>query len=271
MTTAVTGGTFMPRLGRLARGLVVAMVAMVGCGDGGSAASHANPSTTTASKSTTSKASLAQAKFLIEHNATDDDTGYQLFVDGEPWNRLTVEGPGGGVIEVNALGNMFGFGLTEGFFETNEPPGAVVPLEDVLSLFPEGRYEFEAVSVDGTILRRTATLTHTIPAEPEILSPAEGAVVDPHNLVVDWNPVEESLTSGRLTIEGYQVIISKDVVLKPSESFFKSEMSVFLPASTTILTVPSEFLEPRTAYEIEVLAIESSGNQTIALRAFETQ
>lgn len=271
MTTAMTGGTFMPRLGRLARGLVTAVVAMLGSGDGGSAAPHTNLTASTVSNATPSKASLAQAKFLIEHNATDDDTGYQLFVDGEPWNRLTVEGPGGGVIEVNALGAMVGFGLTEGFFETNEPPGAEFPLEDVLALFPEGKYVFEAASVDGPTLRGTATLTHTIPAEPEIRSPAEGAVVDPRNLVVSWNPVEESLTGGRLTIEGYQVIVAKDVDLKPSESFFKSEMSVFLPASTTSLTVPSEFLEPRTAYGIEVLAIESSGNQTIAQRTFETQ
>jgi hypothetical protein len=96
-------------------------------------------------------------------------------------------------------------------------------------------------------------------------------VVDPGNLVISWNPVEASLTGGKITIEGYQVIVAKEVAEKPTESLFKSELSVFLPASRTSVTVPSEFLEPGADYQFEVLAIETSGNQTIASQAFQTQ
>jgi hypothetical protein len=257
----------MPRLGRLAGGVLIAAIAMLGCGNGVSSA----PAQANTSAATAGGGKLAQAKFLIEHNATDEDTGFQIFLDGDPWNQLTVEGPGNGVLEVNARGALVDFGLTEGFFETNEPPNAEFPIEDVLALFPEGKYDFVATSVEGGSLRGTATLTHTIPAKPEILTPADGAVVDPGNLVISWNPVEASLTGGKITIEGYQVIVAKEVAEKPTESLFKSELSVFLPASRTSVTVPSEFLEPGADYQFEVLAIEKSGNQTIASQAFQTQ
>jgi hypothetical protein len=46
--------------------------------------------------------------------------------------------------------------------------------------------------------------------------------------------------------------------------------SVDLPASTTSVTVPAEFLEPGTQYKVEVLAIEASGNQTITEVEFMT-
>jgi hypothetical protein len=35
--------------------------------------------------------------------------------------------------------------------------------------------------------------------------------------------------------------------------------------------VPAEFLEPNTVYELEVLALEGSGNQTISVGFFKTQ
>ena len=38
---------------------------------------------------------LEEAKLNIEHNATDKDTGFQGFIDGEGWQRLDVRGPGG--------------------------------------------------------------------------------------------------------------------------------------------------------------------------------
>ena len=43
---------------------------------------------------------LKDAKLNIEHNATDRDTGFQGFVDGEGWRRLDVRGPKGPVAAV---------------------------------------------------------------------------------------------------------------------------------------------------------------------------
>jgi hypothetical protein len=36
------------------------------------------------------------------------------------------------------------------------------------------------------------------------------------------------------------------------------------------LCVPAEFLEPNTVYELEVLALEASGNQTVIVGFFLT-
>jgi hypothetical protein len=111
-------------------------------------------------------------KLLIEHNATAEDTGFQVFLDGEPWNRLDIEGPDGRpLLEIRGRGALRRLGLTELFFETNEPANAEVPIEELLARFPEGEYEFEGRSIEGDEMAGTATLTHTIPRGPRILSP----------------------------------------------------------------------------------------------------
>lgn len=51
----------------------------------------------------------------------------------------------------------------------------------------------------------------------------------------------------------------------------KRGLSMYLPATVTSITVPAGFLEPATAYDWEVLAIEESGNQTLSSSSFETQ
>jgi hypothetical protein len=45
---------------------------------------------------------------------------------------------------------------------------------------------------------------------------------------------------------------------------------VHVPAALDALSVPAEFFEPETVYELEVLALEESGNQTITVGFFVT-
>jgi hypothetical protein len=213
---------------------------------------------------------FADVKFLIEHNASAEDTGFQMFVDGEPWNRLTLEGPEDRVLlTIRAGGPLRTLGLTELFFETNEPPNAELPIEELLAGFPEGEYEFRGRSVEGAELTGTATLTHAIPAAPRILSPAEGAFVDPGNTVIRWEPVAESITGSPVTIVGYEVIVVKPVAVS-LPGFSKPALSVRVTGSATSLTVPAEFFEPGTEYGLEVLALEAGGNQTISASSFRT-
>jgi hypothetical protein len=47
-------------------------------------------------------------------------------------------------------------------------------------------------------------------------------------------------------------------------------MSFDVSAETTSLTIPPELLDSGTEYELEILAIEKSDNQTISLIFFET-
>ena len=214
---------------------------------------------------------FADAKFIIEHNATDEDTGFQAFLDGEPWNRLSIEGPDGQkLLEIRARGELRTLGLTELFFETDEPPNKEVPIEELLARFPEGEYEFEGRSVEGERMTGTANLSHLIPAGPEILAPPEGAVVDPNNTVIEWKPVTQSINGKPVDIAGYEVIVGKIVRTPRPAGFSKIVLSAHVTPSTTSLTVPPEFFEPATEYDFEVLALEAGGNQTISSSSFST-
>jgi hypothetical protein len=213
---------------------------------------------------------FSDVKILIEHNATAEDTGFQVFLDGEPWNRLDIEAPNGRpLLEIRGRGQLRTLGLTELFFETNEPANADVPIEELLARFPEGEYEFEGRSIEGEEMTGTATLTHAIPKGPEIVSPTEGAVVDPAHTVIRWNPVTETITSAPVAIVGYEVIVTKPIDVPPP-GFSKPVLSVHVSASTTSLTVPPEFFEPGITYDLEVLALEAGGNQTITSSTFMT-
>ena len=55
---------------------------------------------------------LKQAKLIIEHNATDSDTGFQGFIDSEGWQKLEVTGSQGVVLSLEARGKLGSLGLT---------------------------------------------------------------------------------------------------------------------------------------------------------------
>ena len=206
---------------------------------------------------------FSAAKIIFEVNATDEDAGIQVFLDGKPWKVVKIFNPDNEqIFKVLGTGNLGMFGLTELFSESNEPPFEEVPLAEVLAMFPAGKYRFEGTTVEGASLKSTATLSHVIPCGPEIVS----SETLPFNMArIEWNAVinrldpatEECGGSTDLEIVGYQVIVDT--------------FQVPLPASATSVTVPPEFLEPNTMYLFEVLAIEASGNQTITEGSFMTE
>ena len=218
---------------------------------------------------------LKEAKLNIEHNATDNDTGCQGFVDSEGWKRLEVTGPDGAVLTFKGRGELGDLGLTELFFETVEPANADVPIEDILARLPAGNYTFAGpAQEDGESLGRTegvALLTHVIPAGPALLAPAAGATVPVGSLEVRWGAVTQAIDGGPVSIIAYQLIIEKDAPPHPHMIGKMGSLSMYLPASVTSITVPAGFLEGATAYSWEVLAIEESGNQTLSSSAFATQ
>src|SRR5687767_5542304 len=93
----------------------------------------------TSATSTGKPIPLAAATLIVEVNATDGDAGLQFFLDGEPWNSMTISDPNGNVVvDVDAEGRLKDWGLTELFSESNEPPFSEVPLEEFKARFPEG-------------------------------------------------------------------------------------------------------------------------------------
>jgi hypothetical protein len=216
---------------------------------------------------------MEAAKLLIEHNATDADTGFQAFADGDPWDELEIAGPEGPIVVARPAGSLHGFGLTEFFFETSEPENADVPIADLLRRLPEGTYTFTGRMVGGTESTMNATFTHTIPAGPVFLEPADGAEdVDPNATVVSWDPVTETVDgSTDIHVVGYQVIVEKVEEPQPHpQGFAQTNFSVYLPASATTVTIPPEFMEADAFYSCEILAIEESGNQTLSNIKFAT-
>lgn len=218
---------------------------------------------------------LKEAKLIIEHNATDKDTGFQGFIDSEGWQRIDVRGPGGPVLTFRGRGSLAKLGLTELFFETVEPENAKVPIDEMLAKLPAGKYVFSGPTQEnGKSTGRTlgvAQFTHVIPAGPKLVSPAEDATVPVRGVVARWQPVTKTIKGGPLTIVAYQLIIEKDVEKPVPNMIGTFGLSMYLPPSVTSIAVPNGFLEPKTAYKWEVLAIERSGNQTLSSGAFKTR
>jgi len=203
---------------------------------------------------------LSKARILIELNATARDAGIQMLLDGEGWKLMQVFNPNGEkVLEVEPDGAIAMIGMTELFFESAEPSLDDLPLEDLLKLFPAGKYRISGLSADGIRMFGTAVLSHDIPAGPVVVIPAEGSLTDVGNTVIDWNPVPDPV-GGR--IKGYQVIVELPTPLRT--------FSVDLPATQTEVKVPTAFLQRGTDYKFEVLAVTESGNQTITESTFHT-
>jgi hypothetical protein len=220
---------------------------------------------------------IATAKLIIEYNSTDDDLGVHGAFDDHGWSELCVFDPSGRPILVtdprSQLDDLTMAGI---FFESREPPVDEFSMADLAAAFPEGRYEVRGRSFDGTTLRGRALFSHDVPAPPTITAPEIaddpeqiGSPASRAELEVGWDPVSETTTGEPVTITGYEVIITKEVDDDP-HGFSRPTYDVHVPPTQNALSVPTEFLEPDTTYELEVLALERSGNQTISVGFFKT-
>jgi len=202
------------------------------------------------------KAQLEFARIYWEYNASANDLGVHVTLDGEDWTRLRIVNPEDKTLfNVTGSGPYKQLGMTELFFEGAEPALDEFPLQDLLDLFPEGEYDFEGRTVDGQLIEGEWAFTHAIPAGP-VVSTEQG----PGNFLrIHWTPVTTNppgFPVEPLTITGYQVIVDP--------------FQVTVPADVFSITVPAEFvatLEPGE-HPFEVLAIEASANQTLTEGTF---
>jgi hypothetical protein len=204
---------------------------------------------------------LKEATLIVEVNATDGDAGLQVFLDGDPWRSMQIVAPNGRtILDVGTRGRLQGYGLTELFSESSEPPFDVFPLEKFKALFPEGRYTFSGTTIEGRRLVGSARLSHDIPAGPKILAPADDTRVGRSGVVARWRAVP----AAEARIVGYRAIVTQE---EPRLRV----LNVDLPASARRVEIPREFLQPRTEYKLEVQAIERSGNQTLTEVSFRVR
>jgi hypothetical protein len=152
---------------------------------------------------------LDEAEVFIEFNSTDGDFGIQFFWDGDPWDRMQVDGPDGKtVLDVKVKANLAAQGMTEGFFESAEPSTAVLSMQAFLNRFPEGEYCFRGRTQEGDVLEGETDFTHVLPAPPSNLSPAQGATVNAMNpVLVTFDAVTQDLQGNPLTPLLYEVVV----------------------------------------------------------------
>ncbi|HKZ25062.1 MAG TPA: hypothetical protein VJ398_04645, partial [Acidimicrobiia bacterium] len=149
-----------------------------------------------------------RAQLRVEVNSTDGDAGFQIDLDHEPWRSVTLRTPDGQkILDVINLGVLRGYGLTELFSESSEPPFTEFPLAQFKKLFPEGDYVLEGVAIDGTLMRSIVTLTHDFPAGPKITAPIADSTVGADELVVRWKSVTRP---AGIKIVAYEVLVVSD-------------------------------------------------------------
>jgi len=205
--------------------------------------------TVTTAEESAARTPFDEAQVFFEFNTTDNDLGFQLFLDAEGWQKVTLAAPNGEqLVRIVADGKLANLGLTELRFESAEPSPS-----EVLSQFPEGEYKLRGVTVEGATLFSKVELSHDFLPAPTI-SPSNGQVVDRTNTVVTWNaPGAEQV----------EIIIEQEDL---GEIF-----DVILPGTTSQLRVPRQFLRRGTDYKIEILSVGENGNRTIAESTFSTQ
>ncbi|MGQ0605183.1 MAG: hypothetical protein ACT4QE_26195 [Anaerolineales bacterium] len=221
---------------------------------------------------------IATAKLIIEYHHTAGDIGVHGAFDDHGWSELCVYDPSGvQVLAVKPQAQLKGLTIAGIFFESREPPMAEFSFADLEAKFPEGQYEVRGTNQDGTRLAGVATFSHAVPAPPAVTAPelateeqAADVIVPIHDLVIQWEAVTQTVGGIPVTITGYEVILTK-VEHHDPHGFSQPIYDVHLSPDRTSLAVPVEFLEPQTVYELEVLALETSGNQTITSGFFTTE
>ncbi|MBC7869959.1 MAG: hypothetical protein H7Y09_03910 [Chitinophagaceae bacterium] len=221
---------------------------------------------------------ISAAKLYIEFMSTGIDLGVHGYFDDHGWSELCVYDPSGTlVLAVKPQSQLHDLTMAGIFFESREPVIEEFPFEELMARFPEGEYTIIGTNFDGTGLVGAASFTHNIPAPPVITAPLLteedliAEVVHPvGDMVITWEPVTETVNGDVVTIVGYEVIVTNMDGKHPA-SFAQPIYDVHLPADRSSLLVPATFFQSGTRYEVEIVAIGDSGNQTINNGYFTTE
>lgn len=219
---------------------------------------------------------FAEARLFFELNDTDGDLGIHGLIDGDAWKRLAIEDPDEQkMLNVYVNGRLKRQGLTEIFFESDEPSFDELPPDRFFRRFPAGEYEIEAVTLEGDELESEVELSHVMPAPAEELTisgvpAAEDCDVEPlpevaEPIVIDWEEVDESHPEigedGDIEVETYQVVVEREE--EPSLL-----LTFDLPPDVTEVQLPPGLIESGDELKFEIVVRADNGNQTAVESCF---
>ncbi|WIO74902.1 hypothetical protein QP938_03080 [Porticoccaceae bacterium LTM1] len=232
-----------------------------------------------------------EAEIFFELNHTDGDLGVHGLIDGDAWYRMSIYAEDGQEIFNGKVKRGLRMqGLTEIFFESDEPAFDDLDPLDFFARFPAGEYRIEGRTLDGEVLISETELTHVMPAPPapSVNGEAMAMQCDEEEpgyditevsgpVTIAWPQVTlshpDALGAGAgtqppvpVTIVNYEVVVEVEVEVNGEE--FTSVFSVILPPEVTSLTLPEEFLAQGDEFKYEVLAREESYNQTAVESCF---
>lgn len=204
----------------------------------------------------------------FELNATDGDAGLHGILDGDAWASAKIKGPGGTFDVIRAISNQDSpeFGMTELFFESNEPPLEERSFAELITLFPPGNYKFVGVTTANEAMVAWDILSVAMPCPPvvRVKRDAEG------DMLIRWrlqpgdynpdtgvcsqtNPVTPALVQAFFSVENEDIGLSRT-------------FSVDLDPATRRVEVPDEFFFGVDPDEVdakaEVIVVAPDGNRT---------
>lgn len=204
----------------------------------------------------------------FELNATDGDVGLHGILDGDSWAWAKIKGPGGTFDVIRAISNQDSpeFGMTELFFESNEPPLEERSFSELITLFPPGTYRFAGRTTANEVLFGSDRLSARMPCPPVVS-------VDVNNkgeVTISWQ-----LQAGRYNPDTAVCAASNPVTAAYAQAFFSLEneetgfsrsFSVDLSPTTTDVEVPEEIFDGVDLEDVdakaEVIVVAPDGNRT---------
>ena len=221
-----------------------------------------------------------EARIYLELNDTDGDLGIHGLVDGDAWAQLEIESPNERQqLKLMAKGSMRQHGLTELFFESDEPKFPdELPLDEFFSRFPAGAWEISGVTIEGDELESVVELSHVLAAPPANVKlndqeAAENCDVDPLPVVAEpvtirWDPVTQSHPT--IGAPGLIEVVQYQLVVEDEENEFPI-FSVELPSDVTSFELPEDFTALGEAFKFEIVVRTETGNQTAVESCFEIE
>jgi hypothetical protein len=233
---------------------------------------------------------LDEAFLRVEINATDGDVGLHGKFDGDAWREMKIKSPDGKTIfTLKVSKGLRSQGLTEDFWESDEPTCQEQSLREFLARFPPGTYSFEGRTVDGEKVEGEAELSHALPAAPDIsATDGDAFVLNGAPIVIQWGPgtdLGEGCDDPTLIADGIipdPATVQADsweVTVEPDEDQLGDlplrVFTVQLPSGQQTVTVPSEYLQQYvndgiTTFKFEVGA-KAGENQTFSEGSFTVQ